>query len=180
MLSKNLHTIFGDFMQNIILSVNEALDSTQNWKENSEEGYCNMVKQIIQSDPFEGHKFYIYQFVKRVDDVSGIKKMYHHARLTKPDPLPGSTLLRADPRDPDNVTIIWTLPNEETFGLYGEGKLFADPFVYECIQKFLKTPRSLMQKEEGDLPEDRIREIYKNIKQKKMYEQNKMKKISGK
>lgn len=151
-------------MQNFYLTGSQVHDNTLFWKENSEANYCKTVKDLIASDPFDGHKFYIFQFVKRVDDISGVKKMFHQARLTKPEPLPGTTLLRADPKDPDTVTIIWTLPNEENFGLYKEGKMFADLFVYECIQKFLKNPRDLMKKEEDDLSDQEIRDIYSSIK----------------
>ena len=156
-------------MQEFFLTKSKVLDNTQFWKENSEADYCKTIQQIIKSDPFEGHKFYIFQFVKRVDDISGVKKWYHQPRLTKPDPLPGTTLLRVDPKDPDTVTIIWTLPNEENFGLYGTGKIFGDSFVYECIQKFLHNPRALMQPEEGDVPETKMRELYKNIKMKALH-----------
>ena len=151
-------------MQSFYLNQNQIWDNTYYWKENSERDYCETVKNMIISNPFKDHKFYIYQFVKRVDDVSGVKKWYHQPRLTKPEPLPGTTLLRVDPKDPDTVTIIWTLPNEENFGLYSEGKMFEDSFVYDCVQKYLHSPRDLMKKEEGDLSDEQIREVYKSIK----------------
>ena len=147
-------------MSNFSFTKNDVLDNTQFWRENSEQGYCEMVQQIIESRPFGKHPFYIYQFVKRVDDATGIKKMYHHPRLTKPDPIPGTTLLRADPSNPEEVTIIWTLPDEESFNLYQSGKMFADPFVYESIQKYLHNPRELMRREKGDLTDEEIKEIY--------------------
>ena len=58
--------------------------------------------------------------------------------------------------------MIWTIPNENNFNMYGQGKMFSDPFVYECIQKYLNNPRALMQREEGELSENEIREIYKS------------------
>ena len=108
-------------------------------------------------------------FVKRVDDLSGIKKMYMQPRLTKPEPLPGTTLMHVDPKNPTYAKIIWTLPNENTFGLYKYGKMFSDPFVHECIEKYLTNPNLLMQKEDGDLPEETIREIYKSKAKGKSY-----------
>lgn len=152
-------------MQNFLLSKNHVMDNVHFFKENSEKGYCDMVQKIIESKPFGNHKFYIFQFVKRVDDNMGIKVMHHQPRLTKPEPLPGTSLLRCDPNDPGKVTIIWTLPNQENFGMYKVGKMFSDPFVYDCVQKYLKNPKELMQREEGDLDDDKIREIYKEIKQ---------------
>lgn len=147
-------------MQNFYLSKNEAFDSTTNWKENSEKDWVACLQDLIKKKPFGDHKFYVFMFVKRVDDSSGIKKMYLQPRLTKPEPLPGTTLMQVDPKDPGTAKIIWTLPNENNFGLYQAEKMFGDPFVYECIQKYLKSPWELMKKEEGELREEEIREIY--------------------
>jgi len=151
-------------MQNFYLSGGAISDNTAFWKENSEKDYVQCIQNLIQSKPFGEHKFYIFSFVKRVDDTSGVKKMYHQPRLTRPDPLPGTTLMKVDPRDPGTATIVWTLPNQENFGLYSPGKMFADSFVQECIEKFMKDPRSMIQRDPDDLSEDKIRDIYKGIK----------------
>lgn len=140
-------------------SISEAIEP---WKDNFSRDYCSMIQKIIWSDPFDGRKFYIHQVVKNMNSQQGLKKMIHHARLTKPEPTPGSTLLRADPRDPETVTILWTLPEEEAFGLFQQGKACADPFVYECIQKYLHDSKALMCKEEGDISDREIQEIYRN------------------
>lgn len=147
-------------MQNFSLPVSTALDSVRNVKENSRKSYVDTVQKIIRSDPFDGHKFYIFSFMKRVDDMAGVKKMYHQPRLTRPVPVPGSTLMRVDPKNPEEATIIWTLPNEESFGMYKVGMTFTDPFVFECIETFQKNPRKFMERDEWDLPEEKIREIY--------------------
>jgi hypothetical protein len=148
-------------MQNFYLSKGEALDTTQNWRENSEHDWVANLHDLIKKRPFGDHKFYVFMFVKRVNDYSGIKKMYMQPRLTKPEPLPGTTLLQVDPNDPGTAKMIWTLPNENNFLMYDKGKMFADEFVHGCIQKYLHNPRALMQREEGELSENEIREIYK-------------------
>lgn len=153
-------------MSNFYLTKNQVHENTEFWVENTEEDYCAMVRRIIMSKPFGDNKFYIFQFIKRVNDWTGEKKMYHQPRLTKPEPLPGTTLLRVDPRDPDTVTIIWTLPHEEAFNLYDAGKMFSDPFVYECIQKYRKNPKELMKREDGDLSDREIQEVYKSKRRK--------------
>ncbi len=145
---------------NIYLSVDDAMRSIENVKQNSEADWVNCVQSLVKSKPFGDHKFYIFMFVKRVDDVSGIKKMYHMPRLTKPDPVPGSTLLHVDPRDPTEATIIWTLPTEANLNLYKQGKFFADPTVHEYIEKYLHNPRELMKPEPGDLPDDEIKKCW--------------------
>lgn len=149
-------------MQNFSLSVKDAIDSVQFVKENSRQSYVDTIQSIIKSDPFDGHPFYIFSFIKRVDDYSGVKKMYHQPRLTRPEPVPGSTLMRVHPQDPGTATIIWTLPNEESFGMYKIGMTFTDPFVFECITTYQKNPKKFMERDEFDLSEEKIREIYKS------------------
>lgn len=151
-------------MQNFILNKNQVMDNVEFFKQNSEQGYSEMVQKIIDEKPFGNHKFYIFQFVKRVDDISGIKVMHHQPRLTKPEPLPGTTLLRCDPNDPGHTTILWTLPNQENFGLYKYGKMFSNEFVYDCVKKYKENPEELMKPEPGDLSDEQIRNIYRDIK----------------
>jgi len=147
-----------------------ALDNIQWIRENSEEDYCRCIQNLIARAPFGKRKFYIFTVIKRVDDVSGVKKMYHQARLTKPEPLPGTTLMRVDPDDPGSCTILWTLPQIESMGLYKEGKLFGNQFVYDCVQQFLHDRESMMRKEHDDPSEDEIRDIYRGIRQQKTQE----------
>jgi hypothetical protein len=154
-------------MQNFSMTKNMAWENTELWARDFEQDYVNCIQKIVLSKPFGDHKFYIFSFVKRVDDASGIKKMFHQPRLTKPEPVPGTTLLRVDPSNPSDAIIIWTLPNEENFKLFEYGKMYGEQFVHECIEKYLKNPRELMCREEGDLSEDQIREIYVGMKRKK-------------
>lgn len=153
-------------MQNFIMTKNKVMENVQFFKENSEDDYVKCIQNMITSQPFGNNKFYIFSFIKRVDDVAGIKKMYHQARLTKPEPLPGSTLIRVDPRDPGTCHILWTLPNQENFGLFKYNKLFADKFVDECIQRFKTNPMSMCDAEPDDLTEDQIRDIYRSKRKK--------------
>ncbi len=154
--------------KNFQLSSNDIWQNTEYWKENTEEDYVNCIQNIIKSKPFGNRKFYIFSFVKRVDDLMGIKKMYHQPRLTKPEPVPGTTLMRVDPRDPDKAVIIWTLPNQENFHLYKYGKLFGDMFVHDCVDKFLNRPEELMQREQDDLSDEQIREAYQEKRRTKV------------
>ena len=151
-------------MSNFYLTKNQAHENTEFWVYNSEKEYCDTVRKIIKSKPFGDNKFYIFQFVKRVDDTTGIKKMFHQPRLTKPLPLPGTTLLRVDPQNPDIMKIMWTLPNQENFSLYMEGKMFAEPFVHACIQRYRTNIFEMMQPEPDDLTEEEMQQVYADIK----------------
>ena len=141
-----------------------ARDNVQWIKENSERNYVNCLQNLIARAPFGQRQFYIFSVIKRVDDLAGVKKIYHQARLTKPAPIPGATLLRVDPRDPGACTILWTLPQAESFRLYGEGKVFGDPFVHDCVRRFLSDPQELMQPADDDPSEEEIRDIYRQIR----------------
>lgn len=147
-------------MQNFVLPVMTVKDNVQYFKENSERDYVKCIQDLIKSKPFGDHVFYIFSFVKRVDDAAGIKKMYHQPRLTKPEPVPGTTLMKVNPKYPEEARIIWTLPHEENFNLYKLGKAFSDPFVYECIETYLRDPTEFMLREPDDLTDEQIKEIY--------------------
>jgi hypothetical protein len=151
-------------MQNFIIKKNMMLDNVEFFKQNSEQGYVDCIQNLIVSKPFGDHKFYIFSFVKRIDDDAGIKKMYHQARLTRPEPVPGTTLMKVDPKDPDKAVIIWTLPNQENFGLYKQDKMFADPFVHECIERFKANPMDMCKPDPDDLSDDQIRDVYRSKK----------------
>lgn len=125
-------------MQNFSMTGMQVHDNTLLWKESFDGEYVRIVQSIIDQNLFEGKSFYIHQFIKRVDDTSGVKKMMHHPRLSKPLPTPGATLLRCEPFAPEQIKIVWTLPNQENFGMYSEGKIYANEFVFNCIQKFLR------------------------------------------
>lgn len=148
-------------MEYPIITKNDALDTVYNVKENLEEKYVSTIQGIIASRPFGNHKFYIFSFMKRVCDITGVKKLFHYARLTKPEPLPGTTLLRVDPNCPEEAYIVWSLPNDEAFNLYKVGRMFSDPFVHECIMKYLYNREELMKPEPGDLTDEQIRNVYK-------------------
>ena len=139
----------------------DLFDTVQFVKENSEKAYVDCIQSLIASKPFGNRKFYIFSFMKRIDDASGVKKMYHQPRLTRPEPSPGSTLMKVNPNNPEEATIIWTLPNEDAFGLYKQGKVFGNEFVHDCVQKYLNDPKSMCRPDQDDPSESMIREIYK-------------------
>ena len=75
-------------MSNFYVCGTNVWDNVEFWKQNSEENYVECIQDLIQRRPFGDRKFYIFSFVKRVDDSSGIKKMHHQPRLTRPEDAP--------------------------------------------------------------------------------------------
>lgn len=148
-------------MQNFSISFSDVLDQTYEWKENSEKGWVDCLHEIIAQKPFGNHKFYVFMFLKNVEGITNVKKIYMHPRLTKPDPSPGSTLLKVNPLEPEEAIIIWTLPNIESFGMVDSGKIFSDPLVKKSVDDYLSNPEAMSQPEPDDLSEMEMREIYK-------------------
>lgn len=148
-------------MQNFDLTRNKIQEFTEFLGETNGKNFMQVVKELIQLDPFEGHKFYIFSFVKLKD-----RQRFHQPRLTKPEPIPGSTLVRVDPKNPDKMDMCWTLPGQEAFGLYKHKKLFADQYVHECIETYLNNPRQLMKKEKDDVSDEDAMRLYKDFHKK--------------
>jgi len=99
---------------------------------------------------------------KSIEDVPS-KRLIWMPRLTKPRPDSNSMLFKAYPGT-DNVKIIWIIPAVELWGNYSKGKLTEESIIQESIRRFQNEPEKLAQKEEDDLPEERIREIYDDIR----------------
>ena len=140
-----------DRIENTISLVNNKIETD----------YLDMIKKMIEEKPFGKHPFYIFTFPKRTDDLIGVKTIYHQPRLTKPDPMPGTTLIKVNPNREDEIRIIWILPGKESFNMYKKGKRFSDPIVYDSIQAYLKNPDLLTKPEPDDLTEDEIKDAYR-------------------
>jgi len=148
-------------MQNFNLTIRKIQEFTEYLGETNGINFMKIVRDIIRLDPFSGHKFYIFSFIKLKD-----RQRYHQPRLTKPEPVPGSTLLRVDPKNPEEMKMCWTLPGQEAFGLYKHKKLFADQFVFECINTYLNEPKKLMKKEPDDVSEEDAKKLYEEFRKK--------------
>ena len=146
-------------MQNFISTVSKINEFKEYLNEENGSEYMKVVRDLIKFDPFDGHKFYIFSIIKLQDS-----KRVHQPRLTKPEPIPGGTLLQVDPKNPETMKLCWTLPPQESFNLFKYKKAFGDKFVWECIQTYKKNPNQFMQPEEGDVSEEKARELYLGLK----------------
>ena len=132
-----------------------ALDNIQWIRENSEEDVIADASRISLPELRSGkRKFYIFSVNKRVDDTAGVKKMYHQARLTKPEPLPGTTLMRVDPDDPGSCTILWTLPQSESYGSVQGRETIWQPVRLRLRTEVLARPREHDAEGKDDPSED--------------------------
>lgn len=157
-------------MQNFDLTKMKIQEFTEFLGETNGRNFMEVVKELIRLDPFSGHKFYIFSFIKLKD-----RQRFHQPRLTKPEPVPGSTLLRVDPKNPEKMDMCWTLPGQEAFNLYKHKKLFADQYVHECIETYLNNPRQLMKKEPDDVSDEEATLLYQEFHRKINQMDNEMK-----
>lgn len=130
---------------------------------NNRQSVEEYIQKIIASRPFGNHKFYIYSFLKNNPDNCLQKIHYHQPRLTKPQPQLNTSLYRVNPSKPEEVEVFWILPNREAIKNFKKGKIHENPIIHEFIEKYVKDKNSLWKKEEDDLTDDQIKEIYKNI-----------------
>lgn len=110
--------------------------------------------------------FYVRQY-QRIDDVPTHRLLWQ-PRLTKPKAQSNSMLFRYFPTT-DTIEILWMIPQEELWEQYDKGLMTGNEIIYESIQDFKQNPRKLEVREEDDLPEDKVRAIYKQIENRKSF-----------
>lgn len=103
---------------------------------------------------------YIRQY-NRMDDVPTHRLLWS-PRLTKPVPQTNSMLFRYYPEN-DTIDVLWIIPQEELFSQYEKGLMMGDKIVSESINDYLHNKAKLEKKEPGDLSEEKIEAIYKEI-----------------
>lgn len=154
-------------MQNFSLSLGEVKENIRDIGIQTSPGYVEVMQSLCRKYGKFRKPFYIHSFYKTQGGI-----IYHHGRFTKPFPSPGASLQRIVPPDLETSTIMWTLPNEEAFKLYMQGKFLENEFVHSCVIAYLEDVESMMQPEPGDAPEEEIKEIYISMKEGGLREQS--------
>lgn len=128
-------------------------------KQSFDIGEC--CQDLINQRPFGDHPFYIFAHARTEED-GATKRLIWQPRLTKPKAQTNSMLFKAYPGT-DVIKVIWMIPARELWGQYAKGKLTENKTVSESIHDFQNNREKLEEREEDDLPDHRIDEIYKNI-----------------
>lgn len=118
-------------------------------------------QDMIEKRPFGSHPFYIFAH-PRTDDDGVTKRLIWQPRLTKPRPQSNSMLFKAYPGQ-DIIKVIWMIPAAEMWEQYKKGNVTESQLVAESIHKYINYPEELAAKEEDDLSDEKINEIYKDI-----------------
>lgn len=118
-------------------------------------------QDLINKRPFGEHPFYIFAHT-RTDEDGSTKRLIWQPRLTKPKAQTNSMLFKAYPGT-DMIKVLWMIPAREMWDQYTKGKLTQNKTVCESINDFENNRAKLEQKEEDDLSDEKINQIYKEI-----------------
>lgn len=139
------------------LDAHDRLDHLQ--KQTFDIGEC--CQDLINQRPFGNHPFYIFAHARTEED-GATKRLIWQPRLTKPKAQSNSMLFKVYPGT-DIVKVIWMIPTRELWGQYRRGYLTENQLVAESIHDFQFNRKKLEQKEDDDMSDEEIDNVYKEI-----------------
>lgn len=145
----------------------EAHDRLQHFKKDQEINIFLGAEECLKKNPdsliMQDHSPYIYIFAHpRTADDGFSKRMLWQPRLTKPKAQTNSYLFRAISKT-DTIEVCWLLPPRELWEQYKRGNLTEEHMVLWSINEFQFNKKHLESAAHDDLPENKIRDIYKHI-----------------
>lgn len=152
-------------MQGISIETKQIKSIVNELVKKHEDSLEEFLYNLVRKKPFGEHKFYAYCFLKNDPLLLGVKKYICQPRLTKPKPYPNTSLFRMNPRFPDEVEVMWILPNKEAMRNFKKGKIHENEIVQDSIHKYYSDRKSLWKPEPDDVTEEQFTEIYKGIQQ---------------
>jgi len=129
-------------------------------KKKNDIGEC--CQDLINQRPFGSHSFYIFVHSRTEDNDPSKKRMIWQPRLTKPKSQENSMLFKAYPRT-DTIKIIWIIPQKELWKQYQKGNITENKTICDSIHNFIFEKEKLDQKDDDDLSDEKIDEIYKEL-----------------
>lgn len=150
----------------ISLPVNtlETHDRLIEFKKQSD-SISEQVAKIIKERPFGNLPFYIWAHARTADD-GFTKRLIWQPRLTKPKSQTNSMLFKVYPEKPDEIYIIWMIPDRSQWDAYNKGKMTESCVVWSSIQAFQYAREVLDAPAPDDLSDERVKKIYEEIKNK--------------
>jgi hypothetical protein len=135
-------------------------------------------QDLINKRPFGDHPFYIFAHARTLGldekiklystgkyetlDLVPEKTIIWQPRLTKPKAQSNSMLFKAYPGS-DNIRIIWIIPPRELWDQFKKGNMTENPTVWMSIHDFEHNREQLEAREDDDLPDEEIDQIYREI-----------------
>lgn len=118
-------------------------------------------QDLINQKPYGDHPFYIFAH-SRTDDDGVTKRLIWQPRLTKPKAQTNSMLFKAYPGT-DIIKVLWMIPVREMWDQYQKGKMTQNKTVCDSIHDFQFNRKKLEEREEDDLSDEKINQIYREI-----------------
>lgn len=138
----------------------ETHDRLQHFtKQGFDIGEC--CQDLINQRPFGSHSFYIFAHA-RTDDDGVTKRLIWQPRLTKPKAQTNSMLFKAYPGT-DKIKVIWMIPDRHLWNQFRKGNLTENQTVAESIYDFQNHREKLEAREEDDLDDWEIDQIYREL-----------------
>lgn len=122
-------------------------------------GEC--CQDLIDKRPFGDYPFYIFAHA-RTDDDGITKRLIWQPRLTKPKAQTNSMLFKAYPGT-DIVKVIWMIPDPFLWKQFRQGNMTHNQTVLDSINTFNHNRAELERKEDDDLSDEKINQIYKEL-----------------
>lgn len=145
----------------------EAHDRLLHLKEEQSINIFKGAEDCLKRNPLslalqdKSHYIYLFAHPRTADD--GVTKvMYWQPRLTKPEAQDNSYLFRVQSHT-DLLDTIWFLPPQEMWKQFQKGNMLEGDHISISIWNFRNRKKELEMPHEDDLPEERIREIYRQI-----------------
>jgi hypothetical protein len=140
-----------------ILDAHDRLTYIQ--KQNFSISEC--CQDMINQRPFGNHAFYIFAH-PRTDEDGITKRLIWQPRLTRPKAQTNSMLFKGYPGT-DLVKVIWMIPDRCMWKQYEHGKLTQNKIISESIHDFQFNREKLEIKDDDDLQDYQIDDIYEQI-----------------
>jgi hypothetical protein len=118
-------------------------------------------QNLIDQKPFGDHPFYIFAH-PRTEPDGATKRLIWQPRLTKPKAQSNSMLFKAYPGT-DIIKVLWMIPAKELWLQYQTGKMTENKTILESIDNFMYNRAFLEKKEDDDLSDEIIDQIYREI-----------------
>jgi hypothetical protein len=118
-------------------------------------------QDLINKRPYGDHPFYIFAHTRTEED-GATKRLIWQPRLTKPHAQSNSMLFKAYPGT-DIIKVIWMIPTPELWDQYIKGKMTENKTVSESIERFKTNKNKLEEKEDDDMTDEQINDIYREI-----------------
>lgn len=121
-----------------------------------------MCAKIIAERPFGSYPFYIFAHARTSDD-GYTKRLIWQPRLTKPKSQTNSMLFKVHPLVPDQIKVIWMIPERTMWSQFKKGLVTESSIVEQSIQAFEENRDVLDAPEKDDLTDSQVDAIYREL-----------------